>query len=355
MAHINEKQNVNPESNIPKEEVYKNPKAWRKIVVKYQKPDLKKAIWQIVNTIVPLLMCWAAMYFLYDISYWLILPIALIAGGLVIRTFIIFHDCGHQSFFKSRKLNDIVGYFTGVITFTPYRFWHWEHGIHHSTAGDLDRREEGDVWTMTVEEYEAASKGMKLAYRLARNPLVLFTFIPLFLFLIWQRISSKKAKMKDRRSVWWTNLGIAVMVTAGCLIMGWQKYLLLQLSVCVVSTTGGVWMFYVQHQFEDVYWARRDEWNFAAAALEGSSYYKLPKILQWFTGNIGFHHIHHLSSRIPNYNLEECHNAEPLFQQVPSLTLRTGFKSAKLNLIDEENKRLVSFKYLKEYRAKKAA
>jgi len=344
---------VSSETTISKEDIYQNPKLWRKIVVKYQKPCIKKATWQIINTLVPFLLCWVALYFLKPYSFLYSIPAIIIAGGLTVRTFIIFHDCGHQSFFKSRKANDTLGYITGVLTFTAYRFWHWEHSIHHSSAGDLDRREEGDVWTMTVQEYEESSKGMKIAYRLARNPFVLFTIIPMFLFLLWQRISSKKAKMKDRRSVWWTNLGIAFMITIGCLVMGWKHYLILQLSICAISTTAGVWMFYVQHQFEDVYWARNNEWNFAAAALEGSSYYKLPKVLQWFTGNIGFHHIHHLSSRIPNYHLEACHNAEPLFQQVPHLSIRAGFACAKLNLIDEENGRLVSFKYLKEYRAAK--
>ncbi len=343
---------MSTETIIDKADVYKDPKAWRKIVVKYQKPSLKMAIGQIANTLLPMLGLWVAMYFVYDISFWLTLPPILLTAGLTVRTFIIFHDCGHQSFFKSRKANDILGYITGVLTFTPYRFWHWEHGIHHSTAGDLDGRAEGDIWTMTVEEYEASSKGIKLAYRLVRSPLILFTIAPMFLFLVWQRFPSRKAKRKDQLSVLWTNLGIAVMVAIGCYFLGWQKYVILQLSICLISTTAGVWMFYVQHQFEDVYWARKDHWNFAAAALEGSSFYKLPKILQWFSGNIGFHHIHHLSSRIPNYRLEECHNAEPLFQQVPCLTLRTSLDCARYRLLDEENNRLVGFNYLKEYRKK---
>ncbi len=344
---------MNIDTTIDKADAYKDPKVWRKIVVKYQKPSRAKASWQLANTLLPLLGCWVAMYFLYDISFWLTIPFILLAGGLTVRAFIIFHDCGHQSFFKSRKANDFWGYVTGILTFTPYRFWHWEHGIHHSHAGDLDRRAEGDIWTMTIEEYEASSIWIKLAYRLVRSPLFLFTIAPMFLFLIWQRFSSRKAKMKARLSVLWTNLGIAAVVALGVWLMGWEKYLILQLSICLVSTTAGVWMFYVQHQFEDVYWARHDDWNFAAAALEGSSYYKLPKILQWFTGNIGFHHIHHLSSRIPNYRLEECHHAEPLFQQVPALNIRTSIACAKYRLYDEEHRRMVSFKYLKEYRKKK--
>ncbi|MGJ8676513.1 MAG: fatty acid desaturase [Akkermansiaceae bacterium] len=341
---------MNTDPPTSKTDVYKDNKAWRKIVVKYQKSCVKKASWQLINTLGSYFALWVAMYFVYPISVWACIPLMIITGGLSVRTFIIFHDCGHQSFFDSRKANDFWGFICGVITFTPYRFWHWEHGIHHSTSGDLDRRAEGDVWTMTVEEYEASSPALKLGYRLVRNPIILFTLAPLFLFLIWQRVSSKKAKMKDRLSVLWTNIGIMVMAAIGCAIFGWQNYLIIQLAVCTVSATTGVWMFYVQHQFEDVYWARKENWNFAAAALEGSSYYKLPKVLQWFSGNIGFHHIHHLSSRIPNYRLEECHNSEPLFQEVPCMTIRTSIKCAKYRLFDEENNRLVSFRYLKEYR-----
>lgn len=335
---------------VTKAEALKSPKAWRKLVVKYQKPSLKRAVCQIVNTLVPLLAVWIALAFAYDYSIWLTIPLVLIGGGLVVRTFIIFHDCGHQSFFKSRRANDIWGYICGIITFTPYRFWHWEHRIHHSTTGDLDNRAEGDIWTMTVKEYEEASWSMRLMYRFVRSPYILFTFSSMFLFVVWQRFSTKKASTKDRLSVLWTNLGIAAMVAIGCYLLGWEKYLILQLSIIFVSSTSGVWIFYMQHQFEDVYWARNDEWNFAAAALEGSSYYKLPKVLQWFSGNIGFHHIHHLSSRIPNYNLEACHNSEPLFQQVPTLTLLSSFSCMKYRLFDEESECLVGFGFLKEYR-----
>lgn len=340
---------------VTKAEALENPKAWRKLVVKYQKPSLKKAIWQLVNTLVPLLAVWIALAFGNDYSIWLTIALVLLGGGLIVRSFIIFHDCGHQSFFKSRKANDIWGYITGIITFTPYRFWHWEHRIHHSTTGDLDNRAEGDIWTMTVKEYEESSWSMRLMYRFVRSPYILFTFSSMFLFVVWQRFSTKKASTKARLSVLWTNLGIAGMVGIGCYFLGWERYLILQLGMIFVSSTAGVWIFYVQHQFEDVYWARNEEWNFAAAALDGSSYYKLPKVLQWFSGNIGFHHIHHLSSRIPNYNLEECHNSEPLFQQVPTLTLLSSLSCLKYRLHDEDNERLVGFGYLKEYRRAKAS
>jgi omega-6 fatty acid desaturase (delta-12 desaturase) len=331
---------------------YADPKLWRKAMVKYQQPSRAKASWQLINTLLPFIGVWVAMYFVYDVSPWLTIPLMILAGGLCVRLFIIFHDCGHKSFFKSKRAGNIWGFITGILTFTPYQFWHWEHSIHHATSGDLDHREEGEVWTMTVEEYEKSSKWLKLGYRLVRNPFILFTISPLYLFLIWHRFSSKKAKLSARLSVLWTNLGIAAMFTTGILIMGLKKYLILQLGVCVVFSSVGVWLFYVQHQFEGIYWERKSKWDFVAAALQGSSYYKLPKVLQWFSGNIGYHHIHHLSARIPNYRLQECHDAEEMFEAVPVLTLRSSLACVKHRLWDEENSKLVSFKYLKEYRAK---
>lgn len=341
---------VSSDTEKTTDDTYTDPKVWRKIVVKYQKSSATKASWQLANTLIPLIAVWVAMYYTYDISILLTLPLMLIGGGLATRTFVLFHDCGHQSFFQSRKANDFWGYILGVIVFTAYRFWHWEHRIHHATTGDLDRRAEGDVWTMTVKEYEESSFWMKMVYRFVRNPLFLFTISPMFLFIIWQRFSVRKASWRDRASVWYTNIGIAAMVSLGCYIMGPEKYIVCQLGVSLVSNSAGVWIFYVQHQFEDVYWARNEEWNFAKAALKGSSYYDLPRILHWFSGNIGFHHIHHLSARIPNYRLEEAHNAEPLFQDVPTLTLRTSVDCAGYRLLDEENGRLVGYSYLKEYR-----
>lgn len=337
-----------------KAEFYNDTKAWRKVVLKYQKPDLAKATWQLLNTLIPFILNWVAMAFSYDYSIWLTLPFIFIGGALGVRIFIIFHDCGHQSFFKSRKANDILGYILGVLVFTPYRFWHWEHKIHHSTTGDLDRRSVGDVWTMTIKEYEESPWHMRALYRIVRNPWILFTVSPIVLFFIWQRFSVKEASLRDRLSVVWTNIGIVGLIAAGCAILGWEKYLILQFSISCITNSIGVWLFYVQHQFEDVYWVRNEEWNFATAALEGSSFYKLPRVLQWISGNIGFHHIHHLSSRIPNYRLEECHNSEPAFQEVVPMTLRSSLSCLKYRLHDEENGQLVGFNYLHEYRLKKA-
>src|SRR6185436_7288829 len=208
------------------------------------------------------------------------------------------------------------GFIAGMLTFTPYYHWRWEHSLHHASAGDLDRRGTGDVWTMTVQEYLESSRWKRFAYGLSRNPVVLFIIAPLFLFLIRQRFASARANRRERQSVHLMNLILLVMVAGLSALFGFRAYLGIQLAVVGLAGSAGVWLFYVQHQFEGVYWERRDDWYYASAALQGSSFYKLPRILQWFSGNIGCHHIHHLSPRIPNYNLEKCHNANPLFQQV---------------------------------------
>lgn len=324
--------------------------AWRAIVLKFQKSSPWRASWQLVNTLVPFAACWFLMWLSMSWSLWLIPPLAVLAGLFLIRIFIIFHDCGHGSFFKSRLANDIVGFITGVFTFTPYFHWRWEHSIHHASAGSLDRRGTGDVWTMTVEEYLNASRWKRFAYRLARNPFVLFVIAPLFLFLIQQRFSASKASPRERWSVYWMNLAILAVAVGLSMAFGFVPYLLIQLVVILVGGGLGIWMFYVQHQFEDVYWEREEHWDFTAAALQGSSFYKLPRILQWFSGNIGFHHIHHLSSRIPNYNLERCHKSDPLFQQVKPITLLSSLKSLKLRLWDEKRGQLVGWRHLKTMR-----
>lgn len=319
-------------------------KEWKKIVAPHTKSSTTKANWQVINSLGTYLGLWAVMYFTLSISYWLTFGIALLAGAVLVRVFIIFHDCGHGSFYKSQRANNIVGFISGVMTFTPYSHWKWEHSVHHSAAGDLDRRGTGDVWTMTVEEYLSASRGKRFLYRAMRNPLILFIFAPLYLFLIRERFSTPGAKPNFRRSVWWMNLALGLTAAVLISIYGWLPYLLIQLTTIAVAAISGVWLFYVQHQFEGVYWERQDDWDFTSAALEGSSFYKLPKVLQWFSGNIGFHHIHHLSSRIPNYNLEACHNSHEIFQNVEPLTFWKGFKSLSFRLWDEEERKLVSFK-----------
>jgi omega-6 fatty acid desaturase (delta-12 desaturase) len=284
------------------------------------------------------------------VSYWITLPLAVLAAGFLVRVFIIFHDCGHGSFFTSRRTNDILGFITGVLTFAPYYHWRWEHAVHHATSGDLDRRGLGDVWTLTVQEYLDASRWKRFAYRLARNPVVLFVIAPFYLFLIQQRFPKAKAGKRERDSVYWTNLAVLGLAAGLSWMFGIKEYLLIQLTVMAVAGSAGVWLFYVQHQFEGVYWERGDQWDYATAALKGSSFYQLPKVLQWFSGNIGFHHIHHLSPRIPNYHLERCHKAEPLFQSVKPVTLFSSFKSFTFRLWDEQRRKLVGYGHLKTVR-----
>lgn len=324
--------------------------AWKAIVLKYQRPSLWRASWQIVDTLVPYALLWYLMYLCRPISWWLVLPLAVLAGALLVRVFIIFHDCGHGSFFKSPAANDLVGFLAGILTFTPYYHWRWEHAIHHASAGDLDKRGTGDVWTMTVQEYLEASRWKRFSYRLARNPFVLFVIAPLFLFVVLQRVPSPKASARERHSVYAMNLAILGMALALSLVFGVATYLLLQLIIIMVAGGAGVWMFYVQHQFEEVYWERGEDWSFVAAALKGSSFYKLPRLLQWFSGNIGFHHIHHLSPRIPNYNLEQCHKADPLFQQVKPITFFSSLKSITYRLWDEKSRKLVGYRHLRKLR-----
>ncbi len=320
-----------------------NTPAWKTIVARYQQPAHWRAIWQIVNTLVPYAALWYLMYLSLSLSYWLTVPLVLLAGGFLVRVFIIFHDCGHGSFLKSRTANDVLGIITGVLCFTPYYRWRWEHAVHHSSSGDLDRRGIGDVWTLTVQEYLESSRWKRFSYRLARNPFILFVVAPLMLFLIIERLPTAKAGLRERLSVHLTNLLLLLVAIGLGSLLGWKAYLILQVTVVTIAGSAGIWLFYVQHQFEGVYWERREQWDYVKAALQGSSFYKLPRILQWFSGNIGFHHIHHLSPRIPNYHLEKCHRAEPLFQTVKPVTLLSSLKSFTFRLWDERRQRMVGY------------
>jgi omega-6 fatty acid desaturase (delta-12 desaturase) len=321
----------------------KVPDTWKQLVAPYQQPDLRKSIWQLVNTVVPYFALLTLMYFSLDISYWLTLLLAIPAAGFGVRLFIIFHDAGHGSFFKSKVANDWLGRITGVLLFTPYYSWRHSHAIHHATSGDLDRRGTGDVWTLTKEEYDKLGRWGKIGYRIYRNPFVIFGIGPVIDFVVLQRFAWAKADARDRASIRNTNIALAVWVVLISLMIGFDKYVLIQLPVLMIATGVGVWLFYVQHQFENTYWERHEDWDFATAALYGSSFYKLPKLLQWFTGNIGFHHIHHLSPRIPNYELERCHNSGELFQRVEQLTLWTSLKSFNVRLWDEDHHKMVGY------------
>jgi omega-6 fatty acid desaturase (delta-12 desaturase) len=327
--------------------------AWKDVVAGYHHASTRRALWQLTNTLAPYALLWYAMYWALEVSVWLTVTLAILSGALLVRIFIIFHDCAHGSYLRSRRANDIVGFIAGVLTFSPYQHWRWEHAIHHSSAGNLDRRGTGDVWTMTVQEYLHASWPRRLHYRLVRNPLVLFVIAPLFVFVIKQRFAAAKAGRRQRRSVWWLNLTLLAMATLLSWIFGVGSYLLIQSITMTVAGAVGLWLFYIQHQFRGVYWERDDNWDYTAAALRGSSYYKLPKVLQWISGNIGFHHIHHLSPRIPNYHLQRCHESEPLFQQVQPITLRASLAALKFRLWDEQGKELVGYAHVRRLEAER--
>jgi omega-6 fatty acid desaturase (delta-12 desaturase) len=327
-----------------KENTIHTDRSWEKIIMRYNKPDLRKSLWQILNTFIPYVGLWIVMYFSLQYSYWITLLLSLPAAGLLIRLFIIFHDCGHGSFFRSKKANDITGILMGILTFTPYSPWHFSHRVHHATAGNLDKRGVGDVWTLTVEEYLARSKQDRFIYRMYRHPLVMFTIGSLYMVLIVNRFSRKKMDRNSRMSVYVTNIGLLVVAVLLSLWIGVKAYLLIQIPVILISHSAGIWLFYVQHQFDDVTWDRSHQWDYKNAAIKGSSFLKLPSILQWFTGNIGFHHVHHLSPKIPNYNLARCHYENALFREVKPITLLSSFSTLHLRLWDEAARKMVGFR-----------
>ena len=322
---------------------------WRPVVAKYARPDLWRSIWQIVNTLIPYFVLFYLAMRSLEISFWLTLPLSILTAGFMVRTFIIFHDCGHGSFFKSKTANTWLGRVTGLLTYTPYYRWRHDHAVHHATSGDLDRRGTGDVYTMTVKEYLAAPWWKRAGYRVMRNPIAMFFFGSLLVFVFAQRIPPAKGK-RLQASVWWTNLSLAVMVTLMSLAFGWKAYVTVQLLVIFFGASAGIWLFYVQHNFEEVYWETHSQWDYFKASLQGSSFYKLPAVLNWFTGNIGYHHIHHLGAKIPNYNLPKAYKENPIFHVKP-LTLWSSFKSLTLRLYDEKTRKLVGWSVLKRYRS----
>ncbi|MGE5252156.1 MAG: fatty acid desaturase [Bacteroidota bacterium] len=320
---------------------------WQKVIAPYARSDPRHSIVQMATSILPFVALFLLALWSFKISVWLILPLGVLAAGFMVRTFIIFHDCGHGSFFKSQRANDIVGFITGVLTLTPYYSWKHDHAIHHATSGDLDRRGVGDVYTMTVDEYRAAPWWKRFGYRVMRNPIALLLFGPVLVFVILQRFPQKNGR-REQASVWWTDLALVCIGAALSVVFGWQAYALVQLLVILFGGSVGLWMFYVQHNFDGVYWERHARWNYLQASLRGSSFYQLPPLLNWFTGNIGFHHIHHLGARIPNYNLARAYKENPLFH-VPPLTLRSSLKCLKWRLYDEASRRLVGWDTLRKY------
>jgi len=310
----------------------------------FQEPSLRGSIWQIANSVVPYVGLWVLMTWTVSFSYPLTLALAVLASGFLVRVFIIFHDCGHGSFFRSRRANEWVGFLTGMLTLTPFRDWWYNHSLHHSQTGHLDKRGYGDVWTMTVEEFRAASRWDKLRYICVREPIFMFGVGSFFMFAFKNRLPNSVSRPRERRAVLLTNLALAAIVTTLCLTIGWKTYLAIHIPIIVVAGAAGIWLFYVQHQFEATYWEKEPRWDYATAALTGSSYYRLPRVLQWFSGNIGFHHVHHLSPKIPNYRLQECHRTFPQFQRAPRLSLRESLRCAQLRLWDEEGQRLVGWR-----------
>jgi len=329
----------NPSSD-EKRNRYKRPTT---VVARFQKADRARAIWQLVNSYVPYLALIVAIYYTLQISFWLTLPLVVLASGFLIRIFIIFHDCGHGSFFKSQRVNRFWGRLGGVLSFTPYYAWTKNHKDHHETSGNLDERGVGDVTTMTVKEYLAASKMTRFKYRFYRNPLAMLLLGPLLILLIGNRFMLLGDDRKVNFSVWGTNLVILAIFAAVALTLGVKYYLLIQLPIIYFGLMFGIWLFYVQHQFDGVYWKRGAEWDFVEASLAGSSFYKLPKVLQWFSGSIGFHHVHHLNERVPNYRLEKCHKELVKLREVPVIDFRRSLKSLSYRLWDEEQGKLIGF------------
>jgi omega-6 fatty acid desaturase (delta-12 desaturase) len=322
-----------------------NTKAWWvEPLAPYTKPDLRRSLWCLANSVVPYFALSVAMYFLLDVSYVLVLLVALPAAGSLLRTYIIFHDCSHGSFLATKRANTWLGVVTGLIVYSPFHSWRHEHAGHHATSGDLDRRGVGDVDTWTVAEYKSKPWPSRLGYRLVRSGWVMFTIGPIWALALQPRMVPLRGRKRMKRSHVYTNLALAALVGGVIWAIGWQAYLLVQLPTMLIAGSAGVWLFYVQHQFEDVYWTRNGEWSYLDAALRGSSHLKLPKVLQFFTGNIGLHHIHHLQPRIPNYNLQRAHDENEFLHAAPVLTLWCGLKTVRLKLYDEASGRLVTFR-----------
>jgi len=328
-------------------------KYWNERLAAYTQPVDRKAWFQLLTTSALFCLNWYFMLLSLTQPYWVTLLAGLPAAGLMTRLFIFQHDCGHGAFFRSRFVNNTVGGLLGVPTLMPYRYWRRTHAAHHGASGDLDRRGLGDVITLTVEEYLAKPRWRRVLYRIYRNPFVLLLLGPTIQFVLKHRLplNIPRTWKREWASVMWTNAALIAVIALAWALIGIDRFLLVQVPITLMSGALGVWLFYVQHQFEDTYWREHSEWDFYRAAIEGSSFYDLPRVLHWFTGNIGFHHIHHLASRIPNYRLRECFQRVPELQQVTRLTIAGSVRCARLHLWDEDEQRLVGFRHLKSVRS----
>lgn len=320
---------------------------WQTIVRKYMKPSEAKSYWQIINSFIPYTASWVLAFYVYQYSMILAFVVALFASAFLLRIFIVMHDCGHGSFFKSKEKNYFWGFLAGVATFSPYLQWTKAHKIHHKGSGNLDARGVGDLETLTVQEYQSLTFINKLKYRAVRSPIIFLALGSFYTFVITHRFAKSYCTPREKMDVYLTNLamfGFGVFVSALC---GIKFFLFYQFSVIMIASTIGVYLFYVQHQYEQVYWKKGADWNFFEASMKGSSFFKLPKVLQWVTGNIGYHHIHHLCSSIPNYNLEKAYKENPIFQNCTTIGIRDSFRCLFLNLYDLNTERLISFREYK--------
>ena len=320
---------------------------WPQVLARYRQPSNGRGLVEVAITVVPLAALWLLAWLTLDVGYWLTLPLALASGAFLLRLFMIQHDCSHGSFFRYRLANDWIGRLAGIVTMTPYDVWRRTHATHHASSGNLDRRGMGDVDTLTVEEYRARSMWGRLRYRLYRHPLVMFGLGPAYLFLLQHRLPIGLMRGNGWRpwiSTMATNLTIALVAGGLIWLIGIKAFLLVHLPALLVAASIGVWLFYVQHQFEDTVWASDGKWNAQDAALHGSSHYDLPAFLRWFTANIGMHHVHHLSSRIPFYRLPRVLRDHPELRNVSRLTLLESFRCVRLALWDGTQRRLVSFR-----------
>jgi acyl-lipid omega-6 desaturase (Delta-12 desaturase) len=318
---------------------------WYKDTEKYGESNTKKSIIQLINTLIPYAIAWFCIVWMLNNAYplWLVFATAVIASIFLVRIFVLFHDCTHRSLFKSHKANRFWGYILGMLTLTPYEKWQHSHNIHHNTFADLDKSGIGDITTITVKEYLNLPWRKRLFYRLYRNPFIMFIFGPVYIFLLDHRLTPKNSNKNIKFSVAFNNIALVTFIGILVYMKISYIYIWIYLFIAVLAGALGIWFFYVQHQFEGVYWSRHDEWDPFKAAFEGSSYYEIPKILQWLTANIGLHTIHHLRVSIPNYNLQSCYDEIPALHDIKKLSLRRSMKSLWLNLWDEEKKELVSF------------
>jgi len=324
---------------------------WRESMAPYERPSVARAVLDLATSVVPYILLSVAAYFALDTSVWITLGLSAAASGFLLRTFIVFHDCAHGSFLPSRNANIWVGRLCAFLTFQAFADWRHKHAVHHGSAGDLDRRGTGDVETLTVDEYMARSWRGRLGYRLFRNPIVMFGLGPIWSLMIGPRIWSRNQRPRQRNSVLLTNLALAAVLVPIWWFVGFGAWAAVQMPAAILAGTAGVFLFYVQHQFEDAYWETGERWSYADAALRGSSNLYLPQPLQFFTGNIGLHHVHHLSARIPNYNLQRAHDENEIFHDVPVLTVWDGLKATRLKLIDPASGRLLTWNELRVRRA----